>query len=510
MNDWMPQVEAAYDRDLELAADAVVIGTGAGGAVLASELAEGGRSVIMLDKGGYHTRKDFNQREQDMMPLLFEDAGARTTKDGAITVLHGKSVGGSTTVNWAICFDPPEHVLEDWADRHGLEGIRLKDLGPSLEKVRFVLNVRKLEPSEVTLNSRLLLEGARKIGLVGDRFEHNRTQCLQSGFCILGCAYDRKQSMLITYVPRAIHFGARLFPNAEVTEFEHEGDRITAVRGILTHPKTGARHRFRAQAKLFSVSGGAISTPQLLLRNGLANQSGRLGQNLTLHPTTAAVGLFPHEVRGYQGIQFGTYVSSLESEGILIEAVFAYPGMMGANLFAWGEDAERVMRRYNDMAAAIVLLHDDGSGRVTVDGNGMPVLDYGITERDKARFKQGLRALARIYLAAGAEEVLVPHASGVRIKSEADLALIDRMAIDPCRMALFSAHQMGTAAMGRDPATSVTDSWGRCHAYRNLFVCDGSLFPTSLGVNPQITIAALADRTARHILGESDRYFGRA
>lgn len=508
MSDWMPKVETAYDRDLELAADACVIGTGAGGAVLASELAEGGRSVIMLEKGGYHTHKAFNQREQDMMPLLFEDAGARTTKNGAITVLHGTSVGGSTTVNWAICFDPPAHVLDRWADEHGIEGIRLEDLKPSLDKVRFVLNVRKMEPGEMSYNSRLLLEGARKIGLAGDRFEHNRTQCLQSGFCILGCAYDRKQSMNVTYVPRALHFGARLFPNAEVTEFEQKGDRITAVSGVLTNPETGAKHRFRVKAKLFSVSGGAISTPQLLLRNGLANRSGRLGKNLTLHPTTAAVGLFPHEVRGYQGIHFGSYVSSLEHEGILIEAVFAYPGLMGANLYAWGPEGERAMQRYNDMAAAIVLLHDDGTGAVSVDANGVPVLDYWITARDQERFKKGLRTLARIYLAAGAEEVLVPHASGVRIRQEADLGQIDRMAIEPCRMALFSAHQMGTAAMGADPDRSVTDSWGRCHGYANLFVCDGSLFPTSLGVNPQITIAALADRTARHVLREQARYFG--
>ncbi|HEY9854448.1 MAG TPA: GMC family oxidoreductase [Stenomitos sp.] len=508
MSDWMPQVDAAYDRDLELAADAVVIGTGAGGAVLASELAEGGRSVIMLDKGGYHTRKDFNQKEQDMMPLLFEDAGARTTRNGAITVLHGKTVGGGTTVNWAICFDPPARVLDEWADRYGIEGIRLHDLRPSLDKVRFVLNVRKLDPGEVNLNSRLLLEGAQKLGLEADRFEHNRTQCLQSGFCILGCAYDRKQSMLVTYVPRALHFGAKLYPHAEVTEFEQEGDRLTAVRGVLTNPETGARHRFRVRAKLVSVSGGAISTPQLLLKNGLANQSGRLGKGLTLHPTTAGVALFPHEVRGYQGINYGSYVSSLESKGIILEAVFAYPGLMGANLYAWGAEGERLMGRYNDMAAAIVLLHDDGSGQVTLDSNGMPVLDYWITERDKERFKEGLKTLARIYLAAGAEEFLVPHAAGVRVRSEADIGRIDRMAIDPCRMALFSAHQMGTAAMGADPATSVTDSWGRCHGYANLFVCDGSLFPTSLGVNPQITIAALADRTARHILRESARYFG--
>lgn len=507
MSDWMPAVGADYDRDLELDADAIVIGTGAGGAVLASELAEGGRSVIMLEKGGYNTRKQFNQRERDMFPLLFEEGGARTTKDGGIVVLHGRTVGGSTTVNWAICFDPPARVLDEWADKYGVESIRLADLRPSLDKVRFVLNVQKMLPEEVTRNGQLLLEGAAKLGMKGDRFEHNRTQCVRSGYCILGCAYDRKQTMLVTYVPRALHFGAKLYPNAEVTHFEREGDRITAVTGVLTNPKTNTRHRFRARAKLFSVSGGAISTPQLLLKNNLANGHGRVGENLTVHPTTAAVAVFDEPVRAWDGIHYGSYVSDLEAEGIIIESVFAYPGLMGSALFRWGKEAGDDMAQYDHMAGAIVLLHDDGRGKVSVDGYGQPVIDYWVSARDQAKFKQGLATLARIFFAAGARQVVIPHADGVTLNHPDQIQRIDRLAIEPNRMAVFTAHQMGTAAMGADPSIAVTDSYGRCHDYSNLFVCDGSLFPTSIGVNPQLTIAALADRTARHILANSQRYF---
>lgn len=506
MTDWLPKVDARYDRDLELEADACVIGTGAGGAVLASELAEAGYSVIMLEKGGYHTRKAFNQQEKDMMPLLFEEGGARTTKDGGITVLHGSSVGGSTTVNWAICFDPPEAVLAAWASEFGIDRILLEDLRPSLMKVRRILNVQPIPPEAVPENGRLLLEGARKLGLKAGIFEHNRTQCLSSGFCILGCAYDRKQSMLITYVPRALHFGARLLPNAEATGFEREGDRITAVSGTLTHPQTGMQHRVRVRAKVFSVSGGAVSTPVLLQKAALGNS--QVGENLRLHPTTAAVGLFDHAVKGYQGIHFTTYVSELESQGILIESIFAYPGLLGANLFRWGDAAVETMAEYDRMAAAIVLLHDDGRGKVSVDPWGLPEIDYWPTARDQEKFRIGLKTLARIYLAAGAREVLIPHADAPRIRREADLAQLDRLPIAPNRMAVFSAHQMGTAAMGADPERSATDSWGRLHGLENLFVCDGSLFPTSLGVNPQITIAALGDRTARYLISESRRFFG--
>ncbi len=505
MTDWMPKIDVAYDRDLDLVADACVIGTGAGGAVLASELAEAGYSVIMLEKGGYHTRKAFNQQERDMMPLLFEEGGARTTKDGGISVLHGSTVGGSTTVNWAICFDPPEHVLAEWADAHGIAGITLADLQPSLAKVRRILNVQPIPPEAVPENGRLLLEGARKLGMRGGIFEHNRTQCLSSGFCILGCAYDRKQSMLVTYVPRAIHFGARLLPHAEARTFEREGDRITAVHGVLTNPETGAKHQVKVRAKVFSVSGGAISTPVLLKQNGLGNA--HVGRNLTVHPTTAAVGVFDHDVKGYQGIHFTTYVSDLESEGILLESIFAYPGLLGSNLFRWGSGAIASMAQYERMAAAIVLLHDDGRGAVDVDKWGLPEIDYWVNGKDQDKFRKGLIALARIFLAAGAREVLVPHSEGLVIRGEADLGRIERMAIEPNRMAVFSAHQMGTAAMGSDPERSATDSWGRLHGMDNLFVCDGSLFPTSLGVNPQITIAAMGDRTARHLIQEAPRYF---
>ena len=503
----MPKVDTDYDRDLDLVADVCVIGTGAGGAVLASELAEAGYSVVMLEKGGYHTRKTFNQQEKDMMPLLFEEGGARTTKDGGISVLHGASVGGSTTVNWAICFDPPASVLDEWADRHGIMGIRLEDLAPSLAKVRRILNVQPIPPEAVPENGRLLLEGARKLGMTGGIFEHNRTQCLSSGFCILGCAYDRKQSMLVTYVPRGLHFGARLLPNAEAETFEREGDRITAVRGTLTHPQTGDRYQVRVQAKVFSVSGGAISTPVLLKKNQLGNS--HVGRNLTVHPTTAAVGIFDHEIKGYQGIHFTTYVSELEPEGILIESVFAYPGLMSSNLFRWGQQAVESMALYDRMAAAIVLLHDDGRGEVRVDKWGLPEIDYWMNAKDQAKFRTGLKALARIYLAAGAREVLVPHHNGIAIRREDDLGQIDRMPIEPNRMAVFSAHQMGTAAMGSDPDHSATDSWGQLHGLDNLVVCDGSLFPTSLGVNPQISIAALGDRTARYLQRESKRFFGR-
>ncbi|MEB3196327.1 MAG: GMC family oxidoreductase [Candidatus Sericytochromatia bacterium] len=501
MRDWLPYEPVSHPRDQDLETDVCVIGTGAGGAVFASELAEAGTRVVLLEQGGLYTRRDFTQDEATMMPRLFERGGGRTTDDGGITLLHGRCVGGGTTVNWAICFDPPGRVLESWREGLGLPAMHLADWRPSLDKVRFVLNVQKMQAEELNENARLLIKGATALGMRGERFEHSRTACLGSGFCILGCAYDRKQSMLVTYVPRAIRHGATLLAQARATGFEREGPRIRAVLGELTDPSTGTRRRLRVRARHVAVAAGALGTPALLQRAGLANASGRLGKNLALHPTSAVLAIFDHPVRGFEGIHYGAYVPDLEPEGILIESVFAYPALAASTMLRGGREAQRAMSQYDHWAGGIVLLHDDSRGDVQATGPEGARVRYALNAADQAKMRKGLLALANIFLAAGAREVLIPHAACGPIRSPEEAErVIASLDLSPNRLALFSAHQMGTAAMGRDPASSVTDGFGRVHGMENLWIADGSLFPTSLGVNPQITIAALADRNARHLL----------
>jgi len=499
---------ADYAADLTLTTAVCVIGTGVGGAVLASELAEAGLRVVMLEKGGHYTRRDFNQREADMMPLLYADGGARTTRDGGIVLLHGESVGGGTTVNWGICFDPPADVLKVWGDRHGVDGIGFDVLKPYLGKVRHILNVQRIRAEEVNRNNRLLLSGARALGWHADTFEHNRTGCLQSGFCMLGCAYDRKQGMGITYVPRALHFGARLLPRAEVTGFVNEGNRVVGAAGVLTNSKNGRQFRLRVQAQAFVVAAGAIGTPALLRGAGIWDTGNQLGQNLCIHPTTALLALFDEAVRGHEGIHYSAYCGEFHDQGIVLEGMFAYPGLLGSALFRSGAEAQRILTRYNDAAIAIVLLHDDGRGSVMPGSDGRPVIDYVVSAGDQAKLRQGMKSLARLYFAAGASEVLIPHLEPVMLRSVQELDRIDTLSLRPNDLALFSAHQMGTAAMGADVDGSATDSDGRLHGWQNLYVCDGSLFPSSIGVNPQITIATLAtrmgDRLTRILKGQTN------
>ena len=499
MADWLKRVDADHRAPLELSTEVVVVGSGAGGAVVASELAEAGIPVVLLEQGFHHTRKQFNQSEPDMMALLYEDAGARTTSDGGIVVLHGRAVGGSTVVNWAICFDPPGDVIELWRRDHGLDALHEVEMARALGKVRHVLGVQPIPDGMVPPAGRKLLEGARKLGLDAGNLEHNRTGCLQSGFCMLGCAYDRKQTMLVTYVPRAMHHGARLLPGAHVSRILMRGDRAVGVEGVLTDEHSGDRHPLRVSARHVVVAGGAIGTPMLLQRSGLAP---RAGENLTLHPTSAVIARFDEPIAAHRGIHYTTHVSEWVRDGILIESVFAYPGLMAASSLLRGSALEDLMSSYDRLAGGIVLVHDEGRGHVEVLPDGTPRIDYSLDVRDARKVRRGWQELARIYLAAGATEVFIPHVEARVIREEGDLEHLDRLPMDPCRFALFSAHQMGTAPMGDPARGGVCDHRGLVHGTANVRIADTSLFPTSLGVNPQITAAVLATRVAWHLSRE--------
>lgn len=500
-----PNVHCEPTRDLAIDADVVVVGSGAGGAVFASELAEAGLKVVVLEKGGHYDRQEFDQREATMLPLLYEDGAARTTKDGGLSVLHASCVGGTTVVNNAICFEPPAFVLERWADEHGVVGLSPQALASAIDKVKFVLNVQPIRAGELNENARLMKAGAEKLGMKGAAFQHNRTGCTQSGFCMVGCSYDRKQSMLITYVPRALHFGAQLYPFATAERVVANGRRVESIEGTIRNHKTRQTYRFRARAKVFAIAGGAISTPLLLLKSGVANASGMVGQNLRLHPIAPAYAVFAHEVKAYEGIPQGYYVDQFlpgtgPEGGFLLESIFSHPGLAAATIQGIGDAMRRMMLRYNHLAAAYVQVLDSGGGHVSVGDRGAPVIDYQLGAMDEARIRTGYKHLARVFLAAGAEQVQFPHVDMPVIRKEDEIdAVVDGLDLAPCKLYMYSAHQMGTCAMGADPRTHVLDSTLRAHDHDNLFVTDASAFPTAVGVNPQITIATLATHAARHV-----------
>lgn len=496
------------DDDLFLRAEVCVIGSGAGGAVAAAELAAGGRDVVVLEAGSHWTKQDFTQREDEMLPRLFEEAGMRQTVDGTITVLQGRCVGGSTVHNLCYCFRTPDPILGLWQEEHGLPELTPAALEPSFQRVEAGLKVKPIREDEVNALNRLIRRGTRKLGWSGLLANHNREGCVQAGYCILGCSYDAKQSMLVTYVPRADAAGARIFADAQVEGIEAQGGRVRRVhaRAALADGRPGPR--LVVEAPVVVLSAGAVATPDLLLRSRLANRSGRVGRGLHLHPSVMVAGLFDEPIHAYRGIPQSWYVDEfidLERDphsGYVLMPITGFPALTGTQLPGFGRAHFRWMRAFAHTAGLLVLLHDRSEGSVEPGPSlARPRLRYALRPDDERLLAEGLVHCCELLFAAGAREVLVPYVDEpLVVRPGDDLSLVARRGAAAGTIPIASTHPQSTCRMGGDPRRSVVNAWGECHEVAGLFVADMSVFPTSLGAPPQITTAALADRTAHHVL----------
>lgn len=491
--------------DLNLKAEVCVIGSGAGGAVVAKELAEAGRDVVVLEQGGHYTKEDFTQREDEMMPLLYEDMGQRATTDGSIVILQGRNVGGSTVHNLCYCFRTPVPILEMWRREDGIRGMSYEDLVPSFERVEKMLKVKPIEPHEVNTLNNKIREGCEKLGYHGLVANHNRENCTTSGFCLLGCPFDAKQSMLITYVPAASAAGARIYANCPVQKIHAEGKRVRAVEATVVDAVNRPRHKVRVEAQVIVLSAGAINSPQILLASGIANSSGQVGRNLHLHPSVLLSGIYDEDIYGYRGIPQSYYVDAfinLEKDpksGYLIMPVYGFPVVTASQLPGFGHAHWEIMQNFHRMVGILVLMHDESAGTVRIGRSGKPEIAYQVNAKERGLFLEGMKHCAEILFASGAKQVLVPYESPLLLQPGDDLRAIDQRGLRPNDILLASTHPQSTCKMGEDTKRSVVNSWCQSHDLGNLFVADMSVFPSSLGAPPQISTAAIADRTAHYI-----------
>jgi choline dehydrogenase-like flavoprotein len=493
------------DRDLNLRAEVCVIGSGAGGAVVAKELAEAGRDVVVLEQGGYYTKEDFTQREDEMMPLLYEDMGQRATVDGSVLILQGRNVGGSTVHNLCYCFRTPAPILDKWRREDGLRDMSYDDMVASFERVETMLKVKPILPHEVnTLNAKIR-KGCERLGYHGLVTNHNRENCTTSGFCLLGCPFDAKQSMLITYVPAASAAGARIYADCPVTRIHAGRSRVRSVEASVVDALRRPRHHLRVDADLVVLAAGAINSPQLLLNSGIANSSGQIGENLHLHPSVLLAGVYDEDIYGYRGIPQSYYVDhfiDLEKDpdsGYIIMPVYGFPVATAAQLPGFGVSHWEIMRNYHRMVGILVLLHDESAGSVRVDRSGKPLIRYRLTSKDETQMLDGMRHCAEILFASGAKRVLVPYAAPLWLGPGDDLGAIGARGLRPNDIPIASTHPQSTCKMGENPRRSVVNSWCQAHDFKNLFICDMGVFPSSLGAPPQISTAAIADRTAHYV-----------
>ena len=490
--------------------DFVVVGSGPGGSMAAAVLAGRGARVALVEEGSRYSRRDFNMEESWAYPHLYQEHGNRATDDLSIIILQGRTVGGGTTVNWTSSYRTPDRTLALWASRHGVAGLDSGALAPHFAAVEQRLSIGPGNEDDVNRNNRKLWDGASKLGWKPELIRRNVKGCARLGYCGMGCPLDAKQSALITYVPDALAAGADLYTDcrAKLIETDRRSARAVVAEALdrETDRPTGRRVVLHARRGVV-LAAGAINSPALLLRSRIADSSGMTGRRTFLHPTVPLVAYYSEPIEAFYGppqsVACHHFAERGDRLGYFLETAPIHPMLAALAFPGFGAEHRRAAERLAQAQATIALLidghHDDPGGRVTVDRDGRVRLSYPLRDAHVEAARDALANMARLQLAAGAEFIATLHDPPLLIRSESDIAQIARADFGANRHTLFSAHQMGGCAMGGDPRTSVVDPHGRHHDLDNLWITDGSIFPTSLGVNPQLSIYAIAKLLAEQI-----------
>jgi long-chain-alcohol oxidase len=491
----------AIGEDTELDCDVVVVGSGAGGGVAAAVLARAGLDVVVVEAGGYFSEEDFDGAELDGYVRLYLGGGGVPTPDQSMGLLAGFCLGGGTTVNYTWCFRPPDHVREDWRDRFGLEDWMGKDFDDSLDAVWDRLHVNA-ENSMPSLRDERFREGLAELGWDSQVMQRNAVGCREDicGQCHYGCPIGAKQSTLVTWLQDAYDAGARIVVNAPVERVLIEGGE---ARGIEATTADG--HRLTVRARAVAAAAGAINTPALLVRSGLDNPN--VGKNLMIHPVLLVWAMFDQEVLPWTGVFGSTFCDEFldmgEGYGVKYMHASAHPSDLA--VFApWrgaSEHAELMQSlRYTGGFGALQRARD--AGEVVVGKDGLPTPVWSLSDFDRDVMRKGLDGMSQILDAGGARRIYTSHAGWISYDPgnggrEEMLKAADAYGWGPAQVTLGSFHLMGTAHMGNDRQTTVCDPTGEAWNAKNLFVVDGAVLPTALGVNPMITIEAAAHRIAR-------------
>jgi choline dehydrogenase-like flavoprotein len=486
--------------DAEEECDVAIVGSGAGGAVAAAVLAEAGLDVVVLEAGPYLDHRSYPDEPLAALTSLYRDGGL-TVCEGrpAIPTPVGRAVGGTTVINSGTCLRAPEQVLDRWAREHGIAWAG--ELDPDYAEAEEMLAVAAVDPERMGRNGELLREGAEALGARHEPLRRNAGACVQCSSCPQGCRLDVKRAMHVSYLPRAVAAGARVRAGVEVRRIVFNRGRAQAL-DCLVGPLDGIRRRPRPLAvrarRAVVLAGGAFGTPELLLRSRFRSPGGQLGRNLRIHPACWVGARFDEDVRGWDGVMQSYAVTEWEERGLLLEATFT-PLAFGAQwLPGTGAEHQRRVLGYDRIAATGVHLSDRSSGRVGLAGDGSLRITYRLRRDDAEALAFGIARAAELFYAAGAREVY-PQISGVPALDPGDIARLEASPPPGERLRLEAFHPMGTARIDGDPRRGAVAPDGAVHGADALYVVDGSLLPSSIGVNPMLTIIAIASRIARQI-----------
>ncbi len=495
--------------DTTLECDVVIVGSGAGGGVVAGELAAAGKAVIVLEMGAYYNETDFIQYEGTGFQKLYMGGGTLTTKDQGIALIAGSCLGGGTVVNYCTSLRTPDQVRREWAEQYQLPAFTTTDYDASMDAVSARINVN-IDQSHPSKHEAFMSRGLEKLGWHVGPLPRDVRNCPQDhgcGYCMFGCQRGAKQSTLITYLQDAYKHGAKIIVNCWAERILIEQGRAAGVAAIVTLP-SGERKSLTVRAKAVIAAAGALQTPGLLLRSGITNPA--IGCYLRLHPSTGVSGMLREDVEPFCGpvqTRYSEQFADLQDGyGFRFEGVTIHPGTLGFGM-AWssGRQHKEVMRRYQRIVPVGIMVRDHGSGQVTIDKHGQTVIDYRLSPYDRANLHKSIEAATQLLEAMDVEEIIAPTTRWLSYRpgeggSRADfLRQVEATGYRPNYFGLIAYHQMGSCRMGRDRRTSVINEHNESHDVRGLFVTDASTFPTAAGVNPMLTVMSIAHQAAQYL-----------
>jgi choline dehydrogenase-like flavoprotein len=493
----------------EVSYDVVIVGSGAGGGAVASELAplaRAGKRVAVFEKGARIREDAFTGSELDMAESLYEDGGGFLTAQGTMTLAFGRAYGGSTVVYTGTSLIAPERVINNW----NVPGLTWSDVAARSRKYMQQNNVHLLDDALINENNRLFVQGAEAAGYHAEQFALNLSGCMGSSLCNLGCPNLAKQGTHRVQLPNAERAGVEVVTRADVLRIEeralivHVDAEVPGDKGLPGEWEPG---EYRVKADVIIVAGGAIGSTALLLRSGFGKHLPQLGKRFTCHPAHILVAEHERKITNDVGHPKSFFVDRAAEEGFVLETCMYFPFTTAKNLTGFGAEHSRMMRAFPRLQMILVLACDKAvpQNRITIDKSGRPVVHYSFTKEVVHSLVRATRASARIFFGAGALRVHAPSADPHIIEAWEQDKLDERIREEyfvEGTTTLSAAHLMGGCSMGRDATDSVTDAWGRVHGVPWLRVADSALFTDSVEINPYLTVMGLADRVAEGVKGD--------
>ncbi|AZE51777.1 Oxidoreductase, GMC family [Pseudomonas chlororaphis] len=507
---WKTYNGSQLQEDLTLEADVAIIGSGAGGGTSAEILSAAGYKVLLIEEGPLKTSDDFKMLEDQAYASLYQEGIGRMSKDGAITILQGRAVGGTTLINWTSSFRTPEPTLEHWAKEHDVKGHSPAEMAPWFEKMEQRLGVAPwIMPPNA--NNDVIRIGCEKLGYSWHVIPRNVRGCWNLGYCGMGCPTNAKQSMMVTTIPATLEKGGELLYLARAERLQIKGDQVESLLCLAMDERCVAPtgRTIKVKARHYVLAGGGINSPALLLRSDAADPHKRLGKRTFLHLVNFSAGQFDQVINPFYGAPQSIYSDHFQwldgatgKMSYKLEVPPLQPALAATLLGGFGPQSALNMQQLPHTHAMLALLrdgfHPDSSGgNVELRGDGSPVLDYQVSDYAWDGVRRAFHSMAQIQFAGGAKAVMPMHSDARYVKTLAEArTLIDGLNLALYRTRLGSAHVMGGCAMGEDPKNAVADSLGRHHQLANLSIHDGSLFPTSIGANPQLSVYGLTAQLA--------------